>query len=212
MTALACVLTLVLSADPVTVSVTEPKLRDELLARMKKEQDLRTKAIEIAPLGSPRETDPEKEAVRQAAMEAVVKADEENREWLKGVIEKTGWPGVSRVGKDGAQAAWLIAQHADADRPFQKKCLGLLKKALEAKEATPAQVAYLTDRVLVGEGKKQKYGTQLGMKDGKLTPGLVEDEDRLDERRKSLGLPPMAEYIKSAEAMYKVEKPKGEKK
>ena len=188
----------------------EPELRNELLVRVGKEQAARMKMIQSAPLGSDKETDPKKLADRQAATDAVMKLDAENRAWLTGVIEKTGWPGKSRVGREGAQAAWLLVQHADADRPFQKKCLVLLEKAVRQKDADPIQLAYLTDRVLVADGKKQKYGTQLDVKDGKLVPGPVDDEAALDDRRKALGLQSMAEYIKAATEMYAV-KP-GEKK
>lgn len=200
MTHLLCLLALALAADP-----TEPKLRQELLDRVKKDQDARFAMIKANPLGGKDEADAKK---RAETLDQLAKIDTENRDWLKGVIDKTGWPGEARVGQDGAHAAWLLVQHADADRPFQKTCLELLEKAVAAKDAAAVDLAYLTDRVLVGEGKKQRYGTQLSTKDGKLVPSPVEDEDKLDERRKALGLQPMAEYIKSAEAMYKGDKPK----
>ena len=92
--------------------------------------------------------------------------------------------------------AFLLVQHADADKEFQKKCLELLKEAVAKKQALPTDYAYLTDRVLVGEGKKQLYGTQLMPKDGKLVPQPIEDEANVDARRKELGLPPLADYLK----------------
>lgn len=200
MTQLFCLLALTLAADP-----TEPKLRQELLDRVKKDQDARFAMIAANPLGSKGEVDAKK---RAETLDQLAKIDTDNRDWLKGVIDKTGWPGEARVGKVGAHAAWLLVQHADADRPFQKRCLELLEKAVSAKDAAAVDLAYLTDRVLVGEGKKQRYGTQLLTKDGKLTPQPVEDEAKLDERRKALGLQPMAEYIRSAEDMYKGDHPK----
>jgi hypothetical protein len=41
----------------------------------------------------------------------------------------TGWPGSTLVGTDGAHAAWLIVQHADADPALQEKCLKLMTAA-----------------------------------------------------------------------------------
>jgi hypothetical protein len=187
MTPLFCLAVFLGAAD-----VKDPRLREELLARVKVDQAARTKLIEA---GNP----PPKESV-----EAVQKADEENRAWLKSVIGKRGWPGKSLVGEDGAHAAWLLVQHADADLPFQKKCLGLLEAAVKKGEAAPTDLAYLTDRVLAAEGKKQRYGTQLELKDGKLIPKPVEDPEKLDARRKELGLVPMAEYVAFAERMYKL--------
>jgi hypothetical protein len=54
----------------------------------------------------------------------------------------------------------------------------------------------------VAEGKPQRYGTQLDTVDGKLQPFPVEDEANLDSRRKAVGLPPMAEYIKQTQAFH----------
>ena len=52
-------------------------------------------------------------------------------------------------------------------------------------------ITYLTDRVLVGEGKPQRYGTQLENKDGKLTPYPLEDPENVDERRRAIGMSPL---------------------
>ena len=176
----------------------EPKLREDLLARVKKEQAARFRLIE-ASAGEKKAT--------PADFDEVKALDKENREWLKGVVEKHGWPGKSLVGQDGAHSAWLLVQHADPDLPFQKKCLELLKAAVKAGEAEGADLAYLTDRVLSNEGKKQLYGTQLIKKDDKMVPKPIEDEDKVDERRKEVGLQPLAEYLKSAAEVYKLKKP-----
>jgi hypothetical protein len=90
-----------------------------------------------------------------------------------------------------------MLQHADADRPFQKEGLALMKVAVDAKEASPGHYAYLVDRVLTGEGKKQLYGTQLTQKDGKLVPLPIEDEANVDKRRAAMGLKPLKEYLES---------------
>jgi hypothetical protein len=65
-------------------------------------------------------------------------------------------------------------------------------------------MALLTDRVLVHDGQKQRYGSQFDVKDGKLVAQPVEDLSHLDARRASLGLPPMAEYVKLMHEMFKV--------
>ena len=55
-------------------------------------------------------------------------------------------------------------------------------------------VAYLTDRVLVNEEKKQLYGTQFWMVGGKMVPRPIEDEAGLAARRAELGMISMEEY------------------
>lgn len=39
---------------------------------------------------------------------------------LKAIVAAHGWPTVAQVGQDGADAAWLVAQYADKDPPFQR--------------------------------------------------------------------------------------------
>jgi hypothetical protein len=53
-----------------------------------------------------------------------------------------------------------LIQHADRDIKFQKKYLKLLKEAANNNQAHLQNVAYLTDRILVAEKKKQRFGTQ----------------------------------------------------
>jgi hypothetical protein len=132
---------------------------------------------------------------------AMDKADSENTAWLKTIVANRGWPGGILVGKDGALAAWLLVQHADADPKFQRTCLDLMVK-LPKDEVAQGNVAYLTDRVLLAEGKKQLYGTQFVPVDGRLQPRPLEDETNVDRRRAAVGLPPLAEYIREAEKYY----------
>lgn len=168
--------------------VGDEKLRQELLDRKEKDQAMRKQAIG-------RKFD-------DAELQKMIEVDRDNTAWLKEVVERHGWPGEALVGNDGAFAAWLLVQHADLDLAFQKKCLGLLEKAVEKNDASPRELAYLTDRVRVAEKKPQVYGTQFELVDGKLRPKPIEDEQHVDDRRKKVGLPPLAEYLKSAEAAY----------
>ena len=114
---------------------------------------------------------------------------------MKEIVAEYGWPTKSMVGEQGATAAWLLVQHADADPKFQRHCLALMKKAAPH-EVSRKNLAYLTDRVLVNEGKNQLYGTQFFLEDGKMVPQPIDDEANLDERRKEAGLMPMSEYTK----------------
>ena len=178
----------------------EPALRRELLARVERDQAARTAVMPLFAEGKPVGPD-------HPVLKRMADVDAENRAWLKELVDKTGWPGTSRVGPDGAHAAWLLAQHADADRPFQKRCLDLLRPAVAAGEAEGKDLAYLTDRVLVGEGKKQLYGTQLTATGGTLVPSPIEDEGAVDARRKAVGLGPLAEYVERTRALYAPKKP-----
>lgn len=125
--------------------------------------------------------------------------DTDNLRWLKGLLEKRStWPGYSVLGQKGSHDLWLMVQHGDRDRPFQQHALKLLAKAVAAKDASGGDLAYLTDRVRVGMNQPQVYGTQLTSAGGWLRPQAIEDEANVDKRRAEVGLPPLAEYLKTA--------------
>jgi hypothetical protein len=115
---------------------------------------------------------------------------------LKQIIAEYGWPGMTLVGEDGANAAWLIAQHADFDVPFQRQCLALVEEAYRRSDVTGMHLAYLTDRVLAAEHRPQLYGTQGA-------PVYTDEEKaQVEARRKKLGLPSMAEMARERGKMY----------
>ncbi len=118
----------------------------------------------------------------------------ENAEALIRIIDATGWPGTSRVGDDGANAAWLILQHAIANPALQKRCLPLIRQAVENGEAPAHQAAYLEDRIACFERRPQKFGTQFDWDDnGEMSPLPLADDARVDEYRASVGLNSLAE-------------------
>jgi hypothetical protein len=122
---------------------------------------------------------------------------------MKVIIQQHGWPGRSLVGYDGAHAAWLLVQHADADAEFQTRCLGLVKVAVAQGEAAAKDWAYLIDRVRVSRQQPQVYGTQFKQSaDGGFQPHPIEDPTHVDERRKSVGLGSLAEYEQQMQAYY----------
>lgn len=119
-----------------------------------------------------------------------------NGEALEKIVLEHGWPGKKLVGVKGAGAAWLILQHAIGSPSLQRGCLPLLKEAAERGDIDPAQVAYLEDRICFFEKRPQRYGTQFGWdKEGKMSPWTLEDPEKVDEYRKSVGLGTLAERI-----------------
>lgn len=121
----------------------------------------------------------------------VAPVDRANTARLQEIIAEHGWPGHQLVGVAGAHAAWLLTQHAPPD--LQEKFLPLLEDAVSRDDASPRDLAYLMDRVLVHRGQPQVFGTQYRVNDGILTLWMVQDPGGLDERRKALGLEPEAQ-------------------
>lgn len=123
--------------------------------------------------------------------------DAQNADRLRQILSDHGWPGKSLVGDQGAHDAWLIAQHADRDPAFQRQALELLAEAVAHGEAKPRELAYLTDRVRVNEGREQVFGTQMRPdENGVPVPAPIEDPERLDERRTRVGLGPFDQYVR----------------
>ncbi|MGI5118806.1 DUF6624 domain-containing protein [Marinactinospora thermotolerans] len=158
---------------------TTESLRAELLDRARRDH----RAREALPAGY---------TMRDRAR-LVAPVDEDNHAWLRELVAAHGWPGRSSAGDDGAEAAWLLAQHAPPED--QERFLPLLRRAVENGDAAPVHLAYLEDRVRVRRGLPQRYGTQYRrLPDGGLRLEEVEDPSGLDERRASAGLGPQAEY------------------
>ncbi len=162
-------------------------LRDELLALA--ENDVKVRA-ELAADGSLFDGyHPRMEAVHR-----------HNAVRLREIIEVYGWTGRQLVGEDGAEAAWLIAQHAIGEPAFQRRCLELLQAATAAGDAPAYQAAFLEDRIRVFEGRRQLYATQFDIgEDGYPKPYEIEEPEKVDERRQSVGLEGLAAQISRAD-------------
>jgi hypothetical protein len=128
--------------------------------------------------------------------------DQRNTERMKEIVERIGWPTISKVGEDVSNDAWLIVQHADHDVEFQKQCLTLMKAA-EKGDVSLRNIAYLEDRVAVNEKRPQIYGTQFWEHDGLFEPRPIEEPDKVDERRKSIGMETLEEYREEMFRVYK---------
>jgi len=113
---------------------------------------------------------------------------------MKEIVAKHGWPIKAMVGMDGTRAAWLLVQHADHSVAFQRTCLTLMEAHKETGQVSRADIVYLTDRVHVNEGKPQVFGTQFHVVEGVHQPRPIRDLEKVDERRKSMGLSTLKEY------------------
>ena len=163
-------------------------LRAELREMFRVDQELRNKAI--------------KDWDNHELASEIMEVDRRNTARMHQIVDAYGWLGKTLVGEDGANAAWLLVQHADADREFQKRCLELMIAA-GPDEVPPSNLALLVDRVRVGEGRPQVYGTQFWTDENdRFGPCAIEDETLVDERRAGMGLGPLAEYKKTMMDLY----------
>lgn len=172
----------------------EPDLAKELMKRQAEDQRLRL--LLQAALSKAKPGEPGVRISEVPGAEKLGDIDHDNTEFMKRTVEKYGWPGKSLVGEEASAAAWLLVQHADQDPEFQAKALELVKAAFKTGDTTGQQVAYLTDRVLLKQGKKQLYGTQFIGNGASAKPQPIEDEENVDKRRKEMGLGPLEDYAK----------------
>lgn len=121
------------------------------------------------------------------------------------ILDKHGWVGADKVGGQANQTLFLVIQHSDL--PTQQKYLPMMREAVKNKNASSSALALLEDRVALGEGKKQIYGSQIGFdKDTNTNYVLpLEDPDTVDQRRASVGLGLLADYVKNWNIVWNVE-------
>jgi len=125
-----------------------------------------------------------------------------NFPFVKNILSQYGFPGNDLVGEESSNNYWLLVQHSDFDVPFQKRALELMKVQVDLKNASGQKYAYLLDRININESRPQIYGTQVNMGEKGTTLKPCIDPSKLDERRLSVGLSPIKEYIKKCDDMF----------
>jgi hypothetical protein len=158
--------------------VPDEGLRRELLAMREEDLGVRAELAAANELGGPYVPRMEAVHIRNAAR-------------LRELIERHGWPAEDIAGKDGAEAAWMIAQHAVGDPDLQRRALELLRECAEAARVPAWHAAYLEDRIALHEGRPQRHGTQWvdDPRDGRARPWTLADPEAVNELRAGVGLP-----------------------
>lgn len=191
----SAVLLLMLSAC--RAAGTDAPLRAELLEMVRADQEVRERLNALVSAGG---SDALSTQEAKKLFEEMTAVDERNRTRLDEMVSQHGWPGASSVGAEAASAASLILQHADTAR--QERYLPLVREAVKDGRAEALSLAELEDEISVANTGSQLYGTEISFDlatgVAKLVP--VIDPERLDARRAEIGLPPIDEYLRQAEA------------
>jgi hypothetical protein len=166
---------------PAADSASNDALRRELLEMGRLDQEVR-EGFSPASVQDP------------AYMRRMMRVDSAHTARIREILAMHGWPGISLVGPEAANAAFLLVQHT-ADNALQADALRLMQAAPPGEVSLP-DLALLTDRVRVRQGLPQLYGSQFHAVDGRWIADPIDDIARLDERRASMGLPPMADYVR----------------
>ena len=134
-----------------------------------------------------------------AEMERV---DSLNQTMVFGILDNDGWP--SNLSDKANRAIWIVIDHSDLTS--RSKYLSFVRAKADEGILDKSDYAMLNDRVLMEEGKPQVYGTQIKMAatfDGEdmamqLYLWPVENPDALASLRRSVGLSPIEEYLRSS--------------
>lgn len=133
----------------------------------------------------------------------VVAVVHDNVHWLRGVLDERGWPGRSVIGEDGADAIWLLLQHAGSGVPtigtpenltFQANCIPLLQDAVRAGEMHPRHLAHVVDNQRMRTNQPPDFAVLATAfeRHDELVLRSTLDADVIDRNRAEIGLLPLA--------------------
>lgn len=165
-------------------TLTDPALAAELKARFERDQEARR--LWIA------------DRSNRQAQRAVAAIDADDIRWLTHLIATKGTPTAAQVGELGVHNTWLLAQHADQLPALQAALLPDFEQRHAEGELSASDLARFTDRVMVGQHRPQRYGTQF-------TPaqwasphfGLPDDTavHQVEDNQRALGTMTLVDYV-----------------
>lgn len=116
---------------------------------------------------------------------------------VQAILDTRGWLGSDVVGPQGNAALFLVIQHSTLE--IQEKYLPMMRTAVEKGNASGSSLALLEDRVALGKGEMQVYGSQIGRntETGDYYVLPLADPENVDQRRASVGLSPIQDYVQN---------------
>ena len=161
----------------------EPALRAELDLRFARDQKVR-RGILAHPSS----------AKVQRTMDLV---DDSNVVWLSELVASKGFPTAAQVGEQGVRDAYLLLHHTGNSPQLKEGLLPVLEKRFADGDLSADDLARFTDRILKGQGKPQRYGTQFSPEEmGGEYFGLPDAASlrEVEAHRRALGVMPLADY------------------
>jgi VWFA-related protein len=167
------------------------ELRDRLLKIKEKEEKHFQDAIQ-------------EESAKAGALKNQMRTSRErNTPKLCSILNEFGWPTLNLVGQDGVDAAFFLLKNTS---PFelQRDLLPVIIAATMKGEIARPDFAGYIDRLRLSAGLKQLFGTEATISNGLLVLYPIDGEAEVDRRREQYGLPPLKEYIRTLERLYKL--------
>jgi VWFA-related protein len=136
-------------------------------------------------------------------IDTIRKSREKNTNDLCAIVKQYGWPTRDLVGDEGARAAFFLLRNS-ATSELQRDLLPVIIAAVKKGEITKAAFATYIDRLRLNAGLKQIFGTQATILNDFLVLFPITDESHVDARRKQYDLPPLREYLRGLEKLYRL--------
>ncbi|WP_367221552.1 DUF6624 domain-containing protein [Marinilabilia sp.] len=130
-----------------------------------------------------------KDSIRQLKyISQMIAIDQENLHKVLPILEKYGWIPQSKIGEKASDAIFYVIQHSSIE--LMEKYFWQLDSLALLGEASRKNAAMMEDRLLMGKGLKQIYGSQATTNlrpDKSLVIWPVSQPDKVDSLRKSVG-------------------------
>src|SRR4028118_1156384 len=108
------------------------------------------------------------------------------------ILKEHGWTSKALVGAEAAEVPPVIFTDG-LSLEFQQQLIPIMQAAFEAGEISKGNYAKIVDQLRVRSGKKQVFGTLVGISKDLLVLYPIENEAKLEELRREYELPPLAD-------------------
>lgn len=125
----------------------------------------------------------------------IQKVDSSNLLIVETILEKHGWLGSDKIGGTANSTLFLVIQHSN--QKTQEKYLPLMKEAVKAGNANARSLAMLEDRILLGKGELQIYGSQISINNASGENYVLPlfEPEHVNTRRAEVGFSPIEDYV-----------------
>lgn len=133
----------------------------------------------------------------------------DHKAWLGKLVSDVGWIDAARFGKEAANQAWIMLERLQEDAEANELAAAVttaLRGDPRLAGGSLVEFAQLDDRAHLAIGMRQRYGTMITEAWNHSKAALVgwlEDRQRVDEFRKTVDLPPLAEGMRQWSAQHK---------
>jgi len=132
------------------------------------------------------------------------RADSSNLVVVERILAEYGWLGSEKIGRTANSTLFLVIQHSTQE--IQEKYLPMMRQAVKDGKAKSRSLALLEDRIALGKGELQIYGSQIGtdQETGEMYVLPLVDPENVNERRAKVGLGSIEDYISQWNLEWKV--------